>query len=234
MGSQPIFFSSRFLRVAGSVTHYWAVPGQLPGRHLARVSGDLLNLVDRTVAGLALDLVDLERASGGLLRVTIDTLDASRRITVDDCERVSHQLTHLFAVENVDYDRLEVTSPGVDRRLSKLADFVRFAGSAIKVQIAATESATRRRLTAQIVAAGGAPGDEWVQLREVPAIEANARVQRGVRTKAKPQVAAPEFKLPLGQIENARLVPVLDFGSKAQRRGGKRNADQQVQEGALK
>jgi ribosome maturation factor RimP len=60
-------------------------------------------------------------------------------VTVEDCARVSNHLTHLFTVENVDYDRLEVSSPGLDRPLKKLADFARFAGEEAQL--------TCRRLT---------------------------------------------------------------------------------------
>ena len=88
-------------------------------------------LVEKTVNGCGYDLVDLERAPGGILRVYIDFLpDGSDRgnITVDDCEKVSHQLSHVLMVEDVDYDRLEVSSPGIDRPLRTLEHFARFAG----------------------------------------------------------------------------------------------------------
>ncbi len=86
---------------------------------------DVLKLVETTVNGLGYELVDFERSGRGLLRVFIDKPEG---ISVDDCQRVSNQLTRLFLVENVDYDRLEVSSPGLDRPLKKPADFIRFAG----------------------------------------------------------------------------------------------------------
>lgn len=94
---------------------------------------DLEALLDSTLAGLGYELVDLE-VSGKrrLLRVFIDKAGG---ISVDDCERVSHHLTRLFAVENVDYDRLEVSSPGLDRALKKERDFQRFAGEKAQVKL---------------------------------------------------------------------------------------------------
>ena len=70
---------------------------------------------------------------GGVLRVFIDNPQAvevdgeSRQggVTVDDCARVSDQLSRVFTVENVNYERLEISSPGLDRPLKRPADFVR-------------------------------------------------------------------------------------------------------------
>ena len=83
---------------------------------MAEVTSDLYRTVERTVGGLGYQLVDVERLGGGLLRVS---LDAENGIGLEDCERVSRQLSHLFAVEQVDYQRLEVSSPGLDRRLKE-------------------------------------------------------------------------------------------------------------------
>ncbi|MDD2915543.1 MAG: ribosome maturation factor RimP [Gallionella sp.] len=86
---------------------------------------DVVKLVELTVNGLGYELVDFERSGRGILRVFIDKQGG---ISVDDCQTVSNQLTRLFPVENIDYERLEVSSPGLDRPLKKEADFVRFAG----------------------------------------------------------------------------------------------------------
>jgi ribosome maturation factor RimP len=93
---------------------------------------DVVKLVETTVNGLGYELVDLERSGRGLLRVFIDKPEG---ISVDDCQAVSNQLTRLFLVENVDYDRLEVSSPGLDRPLKKEADFVRFAGEKAQLKL---------------------------------------------------------------------------------------------------
>lgn len=92
----------------------------------------LVELIQQAVTGLGFELVDVEMSPRGrLIRVFIDRPpvgDVATGISVDDCALVSNQLTRLFVVENVDYDRLEVSSPGLDRPLTKLADFVRFVG----------------------------------------------------------------------------------------------------------
>ncbi len=86
----------------------------------------LTELIETTVISLGYELVDLERAASGMVRVYIDQ---PMGISIEDCEKVTRQLQHLLTVENIDYERLEVSSPGLDRPLKKLADFVRFAGS---------------------------------------------------------------------------------------------------------
>ncbi len=93
---------------------------------------DVVTLVETTVAGLGYELVAFERHGGGMLQVFIDKPDG---ISVDDCQLVSNQLTRLFAVENVDYDRLEISSPGLDRPLKKESDFVRFAGEKVRFKL---------------------------------------------------------------------------------------------------
>lgn len=93
---------------------------------------DVLKLVETTVNGLGYELVDLERSGRGLLRVFIDKPEG---ISVEDCQLVSNQLTRLFMVENIDYDRLEISSPGLDRPLKKAADFIRFAGEKAQLKL---------------------------------------------------------------------------------------------------
>jgi ribosome maturation factor RimP len=90
-------------------------------------------LVEQVVSGLGYELVDLETSpKGRLVRVFIDI---ERGITVDDCAAVSNQLSRVFEVENFDYDRLEVSSPGLDRPLKKQSDFERFVGSQVQVRL---------------------------------------------------------------------------------------------------
>ena len=96
---------------------------------------NLEQLIEQTIAGLGYELVDLERAANGLIRVFMDDAKHERDITVEDCEAASRQLTYVFEVENVNYERLEVSSPGIDRPLKKLSDFVRFAGSEASVKL---------------------------------------------------------------------------------------------------
>ena len=95
--------------------------------------------VETTVTGLGYDLVDCERSAGGLLRVTIDKLAAQalagELITVDDCEKVTRQLQYVLEVEGLEYSRLEVSSPGLDRPLRNAAHYARFAGQEIDITL---------------------------------------------------------------------------------------------------
>src|SRR6188474_1972458 len=78
------------------------------------------------------ELVDVQASNGGrFLRLFIDKAGG---IGVEDCAAVSRQLSRVFEVEGVDYDRLEVSSPGLDRPLRKAADFARFAGQKAQVR----------------------------------------------------------------------------------------------------
>jgi len=90
-------------------------------------------LLEQTLASLGYELVDLEVSrSGGLMRIFIDRAGG---VNVDDCAAVSHHLTRLFAVEEIDYSRLEVSSPGLDRPLRRPQDFRRFAGERVHVRM---------------------------------------------------------------------------------------------------
>jgi len=93
---------------------------------------DVARLVETTLTGLGYELVDLEITGRGLMRVL---MDKPAGITVDDCELVSNQLTRLFMVEGVNFDRLEVSSPGLDRPLKKEVDFVRFCGQKAQIKL---------------------------------------------------------------------------------------------------
>ena len=94
---------------------------------------DLESLIDKTVTQLGYELVDLEIINHGqLLRVFIDKLD---RINIDDCVKVSNQLNHVLSVEqDIVYDRLDVSSPGMDRVLKKLNDYERFKEERVKIK----------------------------------------------------------------------------------------------------
>ena len=93
---------------------------------------DVAKLVETTLTGLGYELVDIEVSARGLMRVFIDKPEG---ISLQDCERVSHQLTRLFTVEGVNFERLEISSPGLDRPLKKQADFVRFRGQKVQLKL---------------------------------------------------------------------------------------------------
>ena len=92
---------------------------------------DIQAVLEKTLPGLGYELVDFELTAQGDLRVFIDKLEG---ITVEDCATVSNHLSRLFIVEDVDYKRLEISSPGLDRPLKKAADFIRFSGSLVKLK----------------------------------------------------------------------------------------------------
>ena len=109
-------------------------------------------IVEQTVTGLGFDLVELERSGSGLLKVTIDLpwdapvagqpVPVERFVTVEDCEKITRQLQYLLEVEGLEYRRLEVGSPGIDRPLKREIDYVRFEGHVIDLTLKAPIGAT--------------------------------------------------------------------------------------------
>jgi len=132
-----------------------------------------------TLGSLGYELVDLESSRGGLLRVFIDS---PRGIRVEDCARVSNHLTRAFAVEGVDYERLEVSSPGMDRPLKRLEDYARFAGQVASVRLKLPREG-RRRYEGRLA---GVEGASVVM-----------------------EVEGERCSFAIGDIERARLVPEL-------------------------
>jgi ribosome maturation factor RimP len=174
--------------------------------------------LERTVTGLGYDLVDVERSTGGLLRVTIDRLSgqnygtgAGEFVLVEDCEVVTRQLQYLLEVEAVDYARLEVSSPGLDRPLRKLADWQRFAGS--EVELTLRQPFQGRKKWRGVLAAGDAEA-AWRLVLPVQPLSRTAS-KRAAKAAAVAVVAdaAPEQALDflLDEVREARLVPVVDF-----------------------
>jgi ribosome maturation factor RimP len=100
-------------------------------------------LIAPVVAGMGYELVDLQVSNrGGLLRLFIDKPGG---IGLEDCAAVSRQLSRVLEVEGVEYDRLEVSSPGLDRPLRKAQDFARFAGQKADVRMRTADASGRRR-----------------------------------------------------------------------------------------
>ncbi len=93
----------------------------------------LEELLESTLKGMGYELIDVEQlAHNKLIRIFVDKEGG---ITIDDCVTISNHLSRLFAVENIDYGRLEVSSPGMDRPLRKEADFARFTGEVVKLKL---------------------------------------------------------------------------------------------------
>ena len=192
-------------------------------------------VVERTVVALGYDLVEVERSGGGLVRVTIDRLAGDLQgefITVDDCEKVTRQLQHLLEVEGAPYERLEVSSPGLDRPLKKEADYVRFAGELVTLTLKAPFRG-RKRFQGRLLAPEGA-GNSW-RLALVAEPAADDGAARFARRKSAPvaQRSAPatgdgaeqalEFRL--DEVRDARLVPVVDFKGRRLPPSGPRAAE---------
>jgi ribosome maturation factor RimP len=157
----------------------------------------LYELIEKTVAGMGYELVDFEQAARGLLRVYIDfgPQDADKgSITVEDCEKVTHQLLHVLTVENASYERLEVSSPGLDRPLKKTADYARFSGQEAVVKLRMPMPGTSNRKSFQGIL--HAPEGDTLRLE----FEGNEGL------------AMLEFAL--ADVDKARLVPKVDFRSR--------------------
>lgn len=100
-------------------------------------------MVEPAVTGMGYELVDVQASNGGrLLRLFIDKPGG---VTLDDCAAISRHLTRVLAVEGIDYERLEVSSPGLDRPLRKAGDFARFAGHKAEVRMRTPDATGRRK-----------------------------------------------------------------------------------------
>jgi len=112
----------------------------------------LAKVVEPAVAGMGYELVDVQASNGGrLLRLFIDKPGG---VTIDDCASLSRHLTRVLAVEGIDYERLEVSSPGLDRPLRKEADFARFAGQKAEIRMRTADPSGRRRFVGVLRGAG--------------------------------------------------------------------------------
>ena len=169
------------------------------------------------VLGLGYDLVDVERAPRGLLRVTIDLPwagadgGAGRFVTVEDCERVTRQLQHVLEVEGFAYERLEVSSPGLDRPIRTESDFARFSGSDVELVLKEPFQG-RKRWSGALERSG----DGWRLVLPPPAAPkgkpgaaAARRQPTGGAVSDSAGIRTLDFAL--AEVRDAKLVPVLDF-----------------------
>jgi ribosome maturation factor RimP len=139
-------------------------------------------LLERTLPAMGYELVDCETSpGGGLVRVFIDKPGG---VDVEDCASVSNHLSHLFAVEGVDYGRLEVSSPGLDRPLKKESDFIRFRGEQAQLKLREPIGNARR-----VKGVLGEVGAGVLRLETAEGVHA----------------------IPLTNIEKARLVPRIEW-----------------------
>jgi ribosome maturation factor RimP len=157
--------------------------------------------VEKTVTGLGYDLVDCERSPAGLLRVYIDRLPelaaAGELINVEDCERVTRQLQYVLEVEECPYERLEVSSPGLDRPLKKAADYARFVGQEVEITLRMPFQGRKKykgmlALLPETAAPVDAVAPEWRLI-----------ISEGGADQA--------LDFSLEEVREARLVPVVNF-----------------------
>ncbi|WP_037586601.1 ribosome maturation factor RimP [Stenoxybacter acetivorans] len=153
---------------------------------------NIQDILNQTLPGLGYELVDYELTAQGDLRVFIDK---DGGITVDDCATVSNHLSRVFLVEEVDYQRLEISSPGLDRPLKKSSDFARFAGHLAKIK-------TRLPIDGQKNFVGRINGIDDAQVVSITLEEAN-EVRKAKRTKTVGKTIGIDFH----NIDNARLKP---------------------------
>jgi ribosome maturation factor RimP len=177
----------------------------------------LQDIVEQTVTGLGYELVEIERSAGGLLRITIDLPwqpgTTEQFVHVEDCEKVTRQLQFALEVEGVEYKRLEVSSPGIDRPLRAERDFERFAGAVIDITLKAPMgeaaggqvAANRKKFrgTLERAASGG-----W----QIVWSDEPAGRKPGQKTSRK-KVPAPLQALGFApdELKEARLAPIVDF-----------------------
>jgi ribosome maturation factor RimP len=187
---------------------------QTPSTPTASTGASIQTIVQQTIAGFAgVELVDIERLPKGLLSVTIDEPGNPLGVSIENCEGITRQLQAVFFVEEINYERLEVGSPGVERPLNKPADFVRFAGQRVSVKL--REAFQNRKHYIGILQVPQTPIDS-VQHYEL-ALESQALSKTQQKKLAKTlDLEAKEIALTfrLDEIEWVRLDPHLDFKGK--------------------
>lgn len=176
--------------------------------------------VEKTVTGLGYDLVDCERSPAGLLCVYIDKLPeqsaAGELINVEDCERVTRQLQFLLEVEGCAYERLEVSSPGLNRPLKKAADYARFVGEQVEITLRMPFQGRKKYqglLSAQPEQTAGdqKTGEAW-------------------RVVFDDGTAEQALDFSLEEVREARLVPVVNFKGRGVKPGPAKKAGKVVKD----
>ncbi|MBI0180405.1 ribosome maturation factor RimP [Snodgrassella sp. W8158] len=159
---------------------------------------DIQGILEKTLPGLGYELVNYELTAQGDLRVFIDKAEGG--ISLDDCVAVSNHLSRVLAVEDVDYQRLEISSPGLDRPLTKPADFTRFTGQLAKIK-------TRLPIDGQKNFIGRINGIDENDLISITLEEIN----EARRVKRAAVAAGKTVLIEWQNIDKARLKPEFDF-----------------------
>ena len=165
-------------------------------------------IVAASVTGLGYELVDFEHSAGGLMRVFIDKPDG---IGVDDCASVSNHLSRVLEVENIEFERLEVSSPGLDRPLKTLAHYQQYLGLPVKVRLNLIVDG-RKRFDGVIAAVVGetivfgVAGDEGAL--KLAAKPLSVQKKRPITKRAgKSAQSVKLIHVPFSSIDKARLIP---------------------------
>jgi ribosome maturation factor RimP len=189
----------------------------------------LQDIVEQTVRGLGYDLVEVDRSAGGLLRITIDlpwappepasqpsATQSEQFITVEDCEKITRQLQYVLEVEGVEYKRLEVSSPGIDRPLRHAQDFLRFVGQVIDITLKAPVGAagagqvhaSRKKFRGTLEQVADADGATAWQIvwSEEPAHKPGQKI-----SKKRAQQPLQAMRFALDELREARLAPIVNF-----------------------
>lgn len=194
----------------------------------------LKEIVEQIVSGLGYDLVEIDRSAGGLLRITIDlpwvmpaadALQVEQFVTVEDCEKVTRQLQFALEVDQIEYRRLEVSSPGIDRPLRHNQDFERFIGQIVDVTLkaplgaaaAGQVSPTRKKFRGVLERSESAQDAAQVELSWQIVWRDELDVKPGQKVSKKrvlPPLQALGFVL--SELKEARLAPIVSFKGRAQ------------------
>ena len=188
--------------------------GQPPSPKSSGGKPDSRSAIESTVTGLGYELVEVERAPRGLLRVTIDRVPGkaypsgeSEFVTVDDCEVVTRQLQYALEVDGVAYERLEVSSPGLDRPLKVESHYERFAGQQVSITL---KQPFQGRKAYKGLLARGDTG--WTLVFD------DGKGQQ-------------VLGFALDEVREARLVPVVDFKGRKKAAGPAQADAQAAQDG---
>jgi ribosome maturation factor RimP len=211
----------------------------------------LHSVIEQTVSGLGYELVEIEFSARGLLRVTIDllfdgpdpiteqatvvsTADKGKPkapwegqfVTVEDCEVVSRQLSYVLTVENCEYSRLEISSPGLDRPLNKAIDFKRFAGSQISLRLREPIQGKRNFEGLLSVQEDGQLALDWDEKPKASVAQkakqagqkvgSKSSLKKAVANKNAAQDTVNILSFEFADVEKANLVPIVVFNRKSE------------------
>ncbi len=176
-------------------------------------------VVEKTVTGLGYEVVGCERSAGGLLRVYIDKplvngQEPEQPVNVEDCERVTRQLRYVMEVEEIDYQRLEVSTPGLDRPLNHAGDYARFSGHEVEITLREAFQG-RKKYKGVLAPAEGVADDALAASTSWRVIFSDGKTEQAL-----------DFAL--DEVRSAKLVPEISFKGRTPGTAGGAAAGQQA------